>query len=208
VVVTVDYTDLLNSNGLRVTAYLAASFVCALAFWRERNDRRRTFLWPSFWLLTAILFLAMGVARSSDLPSLVTEAGRSEAARTGWYESRRPLQALVVMLVSGCWLVTVVVAIWRVPERRRRYLPTAVMAFTLICFAAIRAVSLHHVDQVLYNRPVHGVRIAALLELAGLAVATATVGVALAAGLDPPARAQPRPPSQHDPARAAATREH
>ena len=62
------------------------------------------------------------------------------------------------------------VAVWRVPERRRRYLPAALVVFTLVCFAGIRIISLHQVDTLLYNRPIRGVRIVAIVELTGVAL--------------------------------------
>lgn len=72
--------------------------------------------------------------------------------------------------------MSVVVAIWRVPERRRRYLPAAIVVSSLICFAAIRMVSLHYVDALLYNHPIVGVRIGSIVELGltTLALAAAT----------------------------------
>jgi hypothetical protein len=133
-------------------------------------------------LITGFLLLFMGLARVSELASVVTETGRAEASRSGWYEARRPLQALVVGLMGAAWFLTCAVAIWRVPERRRRYLPTAITVFTLICFAGIRAVSLHHLDQLLYNRPWHGIRLASILELTGVALAVGTVATALSLG--------------------------
>jgi hypothetical protein len=64
--------------------------------------------------------------------------------------------------------VTVLVALWRVPERRRRYLPTAIVVFSLQCYAAIRLVSLHHVDALLHRSELNGARLGALVEIGGL----------------------------------------
>ena len=56
----------------------------------------------------------------------------------GWYASRRRLQALVVVGLGTAWLASVLTAIWRVPERRRRYLPMIVVVLTIGFYAAIR----------------------------------------------------------------------
>ena len=71
---------------------------------------------------------------------------------------------------AAFWLIADLIAVWHVPERRRRYLPPALVVFTLLCFAGVRVVSLHHVDSLLYNHPIHGVRIVAITELAGIAL--------------------------------------
>ena len=173
--------ETLNSNGVRVFAYALVAAVCLLAYVRERQMRRRapSHLWPVFWLLTAALLLAMGIARLTELSSLVAEAGRSEARETGWYEARRPVQATAVGALATAWLVMVFLVIWRVPQRRRRYVPTALAVLTLVCFAGIRAISLHHVDTLLYNRPLHGVRLAGALELCGLGLTLTAIAVSV-----------------------------
>jgi hypothetical protein len=65
----------------------------------------------------------------------------------------------------------VVVALWRAPERRRRYLPVALVVFTLMCYAGMRLVSLHQIDALLYHRELAGLKIDTVLELIGLGVA-------------------------------------
>jgi hypothetical protein len=73
--------------------------------------------------------------------------------------------------VGAIWFISVVIALWRVPARRRRYLPAFVVVFTLMCYAGIRLVSLHQVDALLYRRYFHGVKYDAVFELIGLAIA-------------------------------------
>jgi hypothetical protein len=64
-----------------------------------------------------------------------------------------------------------VTALWRVPARRRRYLPAALAVFTLMCFIGVRLISLHQIDAVMYRRDLAGARFGAVAELAILAVA-------------------------------------
>jgi hypothetical protein len=71
----------------------------------------------------------------------------------------------VVGLVGAGWFVAVSVACLRTPERRRRYLPMGLAVVTLAAFVAIRLVSLHQVDSVLYRRHIEGVRVGTLIEL-------------------------------------------
>lgn len=158
---------MLNSNELRIALYLAAAVACALAGTRERRSPRLRHLdlWPTFWFLSAGLVAVMGAARSGDVIEWATSLLRAEARSAGWYESRRVYQGALVAFLAAGWFVAVVIAIWRVPERRRRYLPEAIAVSSLVCFAGIRLISFHYVDAVLYNHPLFGVRIASMIEL-------------------------------------------
>ncbi len=167
----------LDSTTCAAGAY-ALVIALAVALGRTEVTARRTgtadTLWPTFWFATAGVLFVMAAGRAIELDELVTEFGRSQARLAGWYRTRRGLQAALVGSVSAIWMVTVFVAVWRVPERRRRYLPTAVVVFTMACFAAIRLVSLHHADALLYNRSIAGVRVVAVVEWSLLALVTAS----------------------------------
>lgn len=172
-----------DSNSVRVAGYVVVAMLMLVARTRERrrvgDDNG---VWPAFWIVTCAFLLAMAVGRAVDAGDLVSSLGRSAAEERGWYTSRRPVQAAVVGGVGLVWLVVVSVALWRTPERRRRYLPVGLMVVTLAAFAAVRVVSLHQVDSLLYRTHVAGVRIATLAELVLLAV------TALATLWCPPAR--------------------
>ena len=131
---------------------------------RQRGNAAGPRLWPTFWFATGGLLLTMALGRASNVSDLLTDLGRERARSDGWYEVRRSLQAWVVGAVAAVWAVTVAFAIWRVPERRRRYLPTALVVFTLVCFVGIRLISLHQIDTLL-DRDVRGVSIGAVTEV-------------------------------------------
>jgi hypothetical protein len=162
----------LDSNGLRIAGYAAAALAAFLAGRRERPLARvNPNLWPTFWFLTSGLFLLMAVGRAADFGGVATELGRSEALSHGWYAERRKFQALVVGSLGAIWFIVVVVALWRVPERRRRYLPMAIVSFSLMCYAGIRIVSLHQVDAVLYRRHIAGAKVGSVAEILGIGTA-------------------------------------
>jgi hypothetical protein len=164
----------LDSNGLRVAAYLLVAVASLVVGLRERRwVASNPNLWPWFWYLTAALFVAMALGRATDIGDLATALGRNEAFTHGWYAHRRRIQSVVVGTLAGVWFVVVSIALWRVPERRRRYLPAAIMAFTLVCFAGIRLVSLHQIDGLLYRRQIAGAKFGAVVELVLLALALA-----------------------------------
>ena len=164
----------LDTSWLRSAGYLAVAAAAVWAGWREqRRVKDNPNLWPMFWYLTGLLFLVMGLGRILDIGGIVSEIGRLEARNGGWYNSRRKYQAMMVGAVGGIWFVAVLIALWRVPERRRRYLPMTLLSFTIICFAGIRVVSLHQIDGLLYRRGIAGLKFSAAFELLGLVLAFA-----------------------------------
>lgn len=159
--------DGLNNSGWPVLLTIAVAVMCAVVGCREILVSRRAelrYLWPTFWFLTAVLLAVMAIGQASDIGNFISDLGRREAQSYDWYENRRSAQTVIVSLVAAVWAIVVLVAIWRVPERRRRYLPMAIIVFTLVCFGAIRVVSLHHIDAVVYRRHLGSVQIGRVIE--------------------------------------------
>jgi len=173
--------DVLDSSALRVAAY---GLVAILSFvWGVRERRwcaaHCVDWWPRYWFMSAVLLVTMGIGRAGALGGVLSEIGREQARSSGWYDTRRTIQAAAVIAVTIVWLIGVTITVLRVPPRRRRYLPHVVLMSAAIAFAAIRLVSLHQIDGLLYRRDVAGVRVVAVLELATLsAIALVTVTTA------------------------------
>lgn len=171
--------EVLDSGWLRVGGYGVAALVAILVGVMEvrSTERKALTFWPPFWFLSAALIASTAVARVGGIGDLLVDLGRETTQSGGWYDQRRGVQATAVITIAVVWVVAVIAAIWRVPPRRRRYLPTALVLFTLECFAAIRVVSLHQVDAVLYHRQFGGVRWVAIIELALLGLTIAAVAM-------------------------------
>ncbi len=170
-------TPMLDSGRTRVVAYLMVAALAAVWYVRERRaaERHDTDWWPTYWLLTALVLISMGVGRVGSLGDAVAEIGREQARSSGWYERRRDIQAIAIIIISIGWFLGVLLAIWRFPPRRRRYLPSVITITALAAFAGVRVISLHQVDTVLYRRDVVGIRIVSITELALLAAAATTI---------------------------------
>jgi hypothetical protein len=167
--------SLFNSNELRVTAYLLGAALCAVAAARLYfGGARRTSV--AFWIVLTLVMATMGLSRMVDLGPLLTEHGRDIARDYGWYEDRRSLQrtAVEVVIIAGA-VAACIAAAWLAFAAAPEHPLGALAVVYLATFVLVRAISLHQVDQLLYNHPVEGIRINALLELAGIA------GVCLAA---------------------------
>jgi hypothetical protein len=94
--------ELLDSSALRVATY---GVVALLATWWGVRERRGIAAhgvdwWPFYWFLSAILLVVMGVGRAGALGDLVSEFGREQARSGGWYDTRRTVQAAVVIAVA------------------------------------------------------------------------------------------------------------
>lgn len=159
-----------DHDGWRILAYVVVAGMALLAFRHERRCDHGAGAWPTFWLLSAGLLLVMAAGRAGHVGAWLVDLARHRAVDRGWYENRRSLQAAIVGLVGGGWLVTVVLECWRIPERRRRYLPASLAMTTLGAFAAVRIVSLHQIDRVLQHRFAVGMRIGTLMELALISI--------------------------------------
>jgi hypothetical protein len=164
--------DWLDSSPSRAGVFLLAAIASALMGRREldmacsRSDDATTSpLWPQFWFMTSVLVVMIGLGRLLGVGELVAEAGRQESQASGWYESRRPVQAGAVALVAAVWVATVAWTIVRFPARRRRFIAPSVVVTTMLCFVAVRLVSLHHVDTVLYRTEIAGARVVAYLDV-------------------------------------------
>jgi hypothetical protein len=162
---------------LRLVAYGLAAVACLQVGLRERSEppgRRPAGRWPAFLFMTAAVLLVMAAGATGHVDDWLTEIGRRRAYADGWYEQRRDLQALLVGSVGAIWFFVTVIAIWRVPERRRRYLASALVVFTLMCLAGVRLTSLHQIDALLVSRQIAGMRIGLALEMALLALLVVT----------------------------------
>jgi hypothetical protein len=178
----------LDSSPSRAGILAVAAIAAALVGIREvrmlrtlPNGGTRSRLWPQFWFMTSVLVVLIALGRVLGVGDLVSEAGRQESRAAGWYDSRRPVQAAAVGLVAVVWLVTVAWTIVRFPARRSRFIAPSVVVTTMLCFVAVRLVSLHHVDTVLYRTDIAGARVVAYVDVA---LAVALIVVSAVAWLD------------------------
>jgi hypothetical protein len=163
---------------LTVAAYGLAAVACALAARRDRAER-------GGWGFLTLVLAVLTVNKAFDLQSWFTDVGRRMARGGGWPNLHGPGQAVLAGVVVA---VGATAAAWTGRRLARRGAGTAfrVAALAVVCqvaFVAVRAVSLHPIDQFLHWA-VGPLRVNHALELAGLFVVTAA---AVAAPRDGPA---------------------
>lgn len=151
-------------------AYAVAALLCfrtTLISWhqasRSSTSTRRTL----FWLVVTLFAFFLGVNKQLDLQTWLTETGRIVAREQGWYEQRHVVQMWFVAGVGVTGLGLLVGCFWLGRSVLRQH-PFALLGMIfLACFVIMRAVSMHHVDEVLGLR-LSGLKIRWILEFGGI----------------------------------------
>jgi hypothetical protein len=158
------------ADWVTVATYLLAAILCAQAARRAAQlgaVRERT-----FWLITALALVLLGINELLDLQTWLTVAARSHARAHDWYEHRRAVQYAFITALAGAAGLAGAAMLWctrRTPFAVR----LAQLGLTfIVAFVLLRAASFHHVDLILGRGPA-GVTTGSLQEIAGIFVVAA-----------------------------------
>jgi len=154
-------------------AYFFAFILCLWAGISAKNNEKPKGVYESRGLLigVAILLLLFGINKQIDLQTLLTIMGRQLAKAQGWYNIRRSIQLIFVVLFT--LIVLLSLAMWaRWMKRRWRQYGLHFAGIVLILlFVMIRAASFEHVF--FRHYPGHNAVIyivVTLLELVGILI--------------------------------------
>ena len=156
---------------ITVLAYVVAAVMCLRAASLPKPADMRFRQRHGLWCALGIVMIALGINKQLDLQSLFTAIGRDVANRRGWYDGRRRIQEVFILMVAISGAATI--SLTAIHLRRDGWavrLAGAGLAF-LIVFIIVRAASFHHMD-VLLRTAFIGLRLNALLELGGIAAIT------------------------------------
>jgi hypothetical protein len=150
---------------LTVVAYAVAAVLCVREAVREREERSR-FL---FWAIAGGTMVLLGINKQLDLQTWLTLTGRRLARAEGWYEKRRAVQFLFIVLIALGGLAAFG-GMWRMVHDfgEDLWLPLVGM-FLVICFVIMRAASFHHIDELLRTR-LAGFKMNWIFELGAISV--------------------------------------
>lgn len=161
------------ADWVTVAAYSLAALLC------DRSARRAALLTElreqAFWRYASALLLFLGINELIDLQTLLTSAGRSHAKANGWYEERRMVQLIFVLILAVGAIIGGIVSLW-LTRGSDVAVRLALAGFVFIgLFVFLRAVSFHHVDEWL-GRGAPFFNWGSLQEIAGiLIVASAAI---------------------------------
>ena len=157
------------SDWVTVAAYMIAVLASALA--SRQAEKRHQHRERSIWRIIALLMLALAINEPLDLQSLITIASRANAHANGWYEERRMVQ-LVFVIVWGAAVAVAGCAILFAARHSHPAVRLALVGVVLIgLFMFVRAASIHHLDEI-YARAAAWFKWAALDEVAGVLIVT------------------------------------
>ena len=122
-----------------------------------------------FWLCLALFLLLLGVNKQLDLQTWFTQTLRDSARANGWYEARRPLQALFIAGLAVGILISLVSIRRFLAASWHRHKIAWIGVELLSAFVLMRAASFHHMD-VFINHHWLGVRFNVLLEIGAILV--------------------------------------
>ena len=153
-----------------VFAYFGAALLCLREFMaaHRRGSGREKKL---FWAALTVLLMFLGFNKQLDLQTLLTLTARRIAIAQGWYDNRRIVQVLFVVIVG----IAGALSVWAMRRLVRKHvdLRLPLMGFVvLLVFIVVRAASFHHIDQ-LINLRLAGVRMNWVLELSAIALVSA-----------------------------------
>jgi hypothetical protein len=116
----------------------------------------------SFWALLTAILLILATLKFLDVQSTLLGEGRDIARFLGWYGERRLAQgATIGLFVGGAFIFYRFVASG---VGQMKYVLPLAPIFALCTFAAIRSVSLHQVDSLLYRTDLAGMQTHRLIE--------------------------------------------
>ena len=137
--------------------------------WREsRIEDRGSILLPTFWFALCGVMVFLGFNKQLDLQSCFTQVGRDMAKSEGWYEERRAVQGIFVVVMAILGGLTIAGAWWYIRGAWRRYRVAFFGIIYLVTFVIMRAASFHHMD-VFIQSTFLGMAFNHILELGGIA---------------------------------------
>ena len=154
---------------ITVAAYLGAMGLAFHLGWSYQKTQPPRSLSRSalFWIFLGIFLLALGINKQLDLQTWFTEIGKKVAQNQGWYEKRRIVQAIFIILVAVIAAGSFFALLRLLKGNFRRHALALGGAFFILSFVVIRAGSFHHFDQLLGAR-VGGLKMNWILELGGI----------------------------------------
>ena len=154
-----------------VVAYFATAGLCICTARRvaKRVPESQVARQMWIWLVVALLLIALGINKQLDLQGLFVAVGRSVAERQGWYEGRRRVQLLFILVMLVLSAAGFTTLLWVARRRLSEYGWLLAGTAGILIFIVVRAVSFHHFQE-FFAFPIVGVKTHRLLELSAISM--------------------------------------
>ncbi len=154
-------------------AYFIVTFLCFWSGLAEKKsilDANRS--WGHFlWFGLAILLFVLGLNKQLDLQTLMISLGREIAKENGWYDIRRDVQLVFIILIATFSFLSLSAMIWWLRSSWKKYWLIIFGLILITLFVVIRAASFNHVDYLLSRWRVIGpFKMKYVVELGGILI--------------------------------------
>ncbi len=157
-------------------AYLLSSFLCLWTGFTARKVTKITGRTERqvLWFVFSAMLLLLGINKQLDLQVLLSRAGSTIAKSGGWYDTRRGVQAVFVIILAflGIFLIGI---LFRMLKGRWKQFTTAPAGIVLLVFFVLfRAAFMQHIDKFLIHRTIFiPGKLNKILELLGIVLVLA-----------------------------------
>lgn len=135
------------ADWVTVAAYLVAALLSVraarqAALRREASER-------SFWRISTMLLVLLGINELLDLQTLLTAVARANAEANGWYGYHRQVQYMFVVALAVAAAIAGLAMLWLTRRSHAAVRLALVGLVSIGLFVLLRAASFHHLDEML-----------------------------------------------------------
>lgn len=150
------------------TILYAVSIAAAAYHWKMLQRFKKPAAKQGFWLLVIFILSIFGINKQLDFQVLLVEIGRPIALQSGWYESRRIVQAVFAFALTGIAGLFAVMMLFLVRRHWRNNI-LALLGLLILCFYGImEAMSQSHVGCSLNLYEQWSFRLTDVIEMTGI----------------------------------------
>ena len=146
----------------------AVSILAAAYRWKMLQRIKAPFAEQIFWLLVILILFIFGINKQLDLQVLLVEIGRPIALKSGWYESRRIVQALFAFVLTGIAGLCAAMMLFLVRRHWRDNVLVLLGLLILCIYGVMETMSQSHVGCSFDSHEKWGFRLPDMIEMAGI----------------------------------------
>jgi hypothetical protein len=159
-------------SGWVITIAYFCSFVLCITnglLFRSSERRATSSQRARLWYIFSGIMLVFGVNKQLDLQTLLTQVGSRLSQAQGWYELRRAVQLLFIVVLFVVFVLFIVYTLKKLRDNWRHFTVTPFGILTVLVWVMVRAALMQHVDSIIFHTYVHGHRrVNHLIEFGGI----------------------------------------
>ncbi len=122
----------------------------------------------NYWLILLFILLALGLNKQLDFQVLLVEIARPMAMQGGWYSSRRLVQAVFALVLTGAAALFTAFVVILIRKHWKMNKLSLLGFLILFIYFIVEVTSLSHLEEGLEAYKKWGIRLSDLIEMAGI----------------------------------------